>query len=130
MRDRRYSIHVTHADCTFTFTKGGGPGGQNVNKRNTKCRCVHKASGAWGMSFDERSQEQNKKTAFMRMAATEAFRRWAHLETARVSGRLAEMEETVRRAMLPKNLQLEVKDAAGRWMSVPLNAPLDDDTVA
>lgn len=130
MTAKRYSLHVTHADCVFTFTKGGGPGGPNVNKRNTKCRCVHLPSGSVGLSFDERSQDQNKKTAFMRMARTEAFRRWAYLEATRLSGRLAEVEESVRRALLPHNLRLEVKGADGRWNAVPFSTGLSDDVVA
>lgn len=126
MTVRRYSLHVTHADCVFTFTKGGGPGGQNVNKRNTKCRCVHVPSGSIGVSFDERSQEQNKKTAFMRMARTEAFRRWAHIEAARMSGRLAQVEENVRRVLAPHNIHLEVKDADGRWTRIPFTHARDE----
>lgn len=125
MSKKKYSIRVTHADCEFTFTKGGGPGGQNVNKRNTKCRCFHRPSGATGVSADERSAEQNKRTAFVRMAHTDTFTKWAHLEAARLSGRLAEADDNVRRALAAHNLRLEVKDADGRWQPVALDAPLD-----
>lgn len=126
MSKERASFKVTHADCDFTFTKGGGPGGQNVNKRNTKCRCTHRASGATGMSFDERSAEQNKRLAFMRMAGTETFQKWAHLEAARRCGKLAEIEERVAHQMRPQCLQLQVKDEHGLWQDAPLNSSLDD----
>lgn len=122
----RVSFKVTHADCDFTFTKGGGPGGQNVNKRNTKCRCSHHASGATGVSADERSAEQNKRTAFMRMAATMEFKRWAHKEAQKRAGVLAEIDEKVERALEPHNLCMEVKSVEGKWQRVALDAPLDD----
>lgn len=127
MSRERASFKVTHADCVFTFTKGGGPGGQNVNKRNTKCRCTHRASGAMGVSFDERSAEQNKRLAFMRMARTEVFQKWAHLEAARRCGKLAEVEERVEQQMRPQCLQLQVKDENGLWRDVPPDSLLDDD---
>jgi protein subunit release factor B len=122
----RASFKVTHADCEFTFTKGGGPGGQNVNKRNTKCRCFHKPSGATGVSADERSAEQNKRTAFVRMAHTDTFQKWTRLEAARLSGRLAEAEDAARAQLAPHNIRLEVKAADGRWQRAALDAPLDD----
>jgi hypothetical protein len=61
------------------------------------------------------------------MAHTDAFTKWAHLEAARLSGRLAEIDDNVQRALAAHNLRLEVKDADGRWHPVALDAPLDAD---
>lgn len=122
----RLSIRVTHADCLFVCTKGGAPGGQNVNKCSIKVRCTHRASGAVGVAADERSQDQNRKLAFMRMARTECFRRWAYLEAARLAGTLARIDEEVARQVRIGNLRFEVKDSDGRWVERLFNYELDE----
>lgn len=68
-------------------------------------------SGARGESREERSQLQNKRTAFVRMVGTPAFRTWLRMQ----GGRDALIREQVERAMQPSNLRVEVKDADGRW---------------
>ena len=67
---------VTLKDCDVQTFHAGGKGGQNQNKRDTGVRIVHRASGAAGESREERSQLQNKKAAFRRMAETPKFRFW------------------------------------------------------
>lgn len=52
------------ADVDIEFTKAGGPGGQNVNKRETAVRIVHRPTGIIVSVREERSQEQNKERAF------------------------------------------------------------------
>lgn len=67
---------VTLKDCTVQTFRCGGNGGQNVNKRDTGVRIVHTASGATGQACDERSQLQNKRLAFTRMAKSPIFTNW------------------------------------------------------
>jgi hypothetical protein len=105
---------VTIADCVVETKRGSGKGGQNRNKRDTAVRIVHPPSGAVGESQEERSQLQNKRTAFARLARHPKMRVWIAREAWLRSG-LPSPEQEVERAMRPGNLRIEVKDERGRW---------------
>ena len=114
-RPRVLLFSVTRSDCDWEFLRGSGKGGQNRNKVSTACRCTHRASGAVGYAEDTRSQIDNRRLAFQRMAASKAFQRWQRVETARRMGTLLSAEEEADRQMAPRNLRIEGKDARGRW---------------
>ncbi len=54
---------LNDADIQIEFTKAGGPGGQNVNKRETAVRATHVPTGITVLVREERSQEQNRERA-------------------------------------------------------------------
>lgn len=56
-------IKIEDKDLDISIAKSGGPGGQNVNKRETAVRIVHKPSGIAVHVTSERSQAQNKEKA-------------------------------------------------------------------
>ena len=57
------AIDIPPEDMKIEFSKAGGPGGQNVNKRETAVRIVHLPTNMSVHVSTERSQEQNREKA-------------------------------------------------------------------
>ncbi len=56
-------IDLSEEDIRVEFSKSGGPGGQNVNKRETAVRVVHLPTDIAVHADTERSQAQNREKA-------------------------------------------------------------------
>jgi peptide chain release factor 2 len=56
-------VSIPEDDLEVSFTKASGPGGQNVNKRETAVRIVHKPTSISAFVSKERSQGSNKDKA-------------------------------------------------------------------
>jgi len=62
-------IRIPEDDLKVEMSRASGPGGQNVNKRETAVRIVHLPTGVSAASQAERSQMQNKDKALKLLKA-------------------------------------------------------------
>ncbi len=56
-------LDIPESDLEVSFAKSSGPGGQNVNKRETAVRVVHTPTGISAYVHGERSQNANREKA-------------------------------------------------------------------
>ena len=119
MPDKELLFSITKKDCDWQFIRGTGKGGQKRNKTSNAVRCTHRDSGAVGFADDTRSQIQNRRLAFERMAKDPVFRNWHRLETARRTGEARRIEEEANREVdrQMKAIKIEVIED-GNWKEV------------
>lgn len=108
---REHVLSITIDDCEVQTFRAGGKGGQNQNKRDTGVRVVHRASGAVGESREHRTQLENKRAAFRRMADSPKMRFWIH---ERVHGQKFPPELIGRMTSHPEEFRVETRQS-GRW---------------
>lgn len=109
--NKTLAFSVTLKDCEVQTFRCGGHGGQKVNKTSSGVRVIHHPSSAVGQATDTRSQLENKKLAFRRMAQSPKFDIWVKRQLWLNPD---PPEVRVERDMDPKNL-LVMAMTEGRW---------------
>lgn len=69
-------FEIPETELEMVFSKSGGKGGQNVNKRETAVRVTHIPTGLSAYATAERSQEANREEALRTISA----KVWRHQE--------------------------------------------------
>jgi len=108
---RKKILTVTVHDCEVQTFRSGGKGGQNQDKRDTGVRIIHPPSGAVGESREERSQLQNKKKAWKKMATSVKFKLWVN----QMSNQDTLVQVAVEQEMIPPKLRVEYL-IDGEWV--------------
>ncbi len=85
---------IKDSDLKIEFAKSGGPGGQNVNKRETAVRIVHMPTGIAVHASGERSQEQNRESAMS-------------ILRAKIFKKAEEEKKSIEDSMKMKNTEIE-----------------------
>jgi peptide chain release factor 2 len=67
--EKTMNVDIPESDLKIDFTRSGGPGGQNVNKRETAVRIVHIPTKLSVHVDGERSQAQNKEKGLLMLKA-------------------------------------------------------------
>ena len=117
-KDKKLLFSVTLSDCKIQAgTSNKKAGGQFLNRTNSKIEILHEPSGVRTESGNERSQLQNKKSAFLKLANHPEFRKWLKIEATRILGQPS-IEEIVDRKMTTNNLKLEIKDENQCWREI------------
>lgn len=93
------------------------------NKTSSAVHCTHRASRAHGYSESSRSQLDNRRDAFEKMAATKEFQQWMRLEFMRRTGEMLAIEQAVEREM--QKIKTEIK-IDGRWTEVRADQLVDN----
>lgn len=115
-KEREPILRLTKADFEIQTFRSGGPGGQHQNKSETGVRIIHRASGAVAECRSERSQWQNKQTAFKRLAADPKLLLWVKIQIGELVDIQAQAEVYAEREInTPEHLQIEVKQD-GKWI--------------
>ncbi len=68
MSNKKLIYSATKKDFDVQYFIASGPGGQHRNKTETACRIKHIPSGLVSESSDHKSQIQNKREAFRKLA--------------------------------------------------------------
>jgi protein subunit release factor B len=118
MAEKRPLFSITSKDCEWSYTRGSGNGGQKKNKTSSAVHCMHRPSGAHGYSEASRSQADNKQEAFQKMADSDKFKKWLHIEFMKRSGEMDEIDRYVEKELTKVKTEIKID---GKWAEVSVD---------
>lgn len=110
---KKLLFSVTKRDLRIEYFSGSGAGGQNRNKKMKCCRIFHPESGAMAIGTESKSQEQNRKQAFRRLAEIPKFKIWQKMKAGQMMVDNGEIEKRVEKGL--KDILVEVRKD-GEWV--------------
>lgn len=106
-------LHAAHSEITWSFVRGSGPGGQNVNKVATNAQLHFDAAGSAALPEDARTRL--RKLAGRRLTADGMLlieaRRYRTQEQNREDA-LGRLDALLRRALEPPKKRIATKASA------------------
>lgn len=84
-------IHINDGDLDWDFFRGGGHGGQNVNKVSSAVRLTHKPTGTIVTCTEERDQSKNREKALKKLRTI----LWEQEENKQLSEMTADRKEQI-----------------------------------
>jgi protein subunit release factor B len=108
---------LTKKDFEITWFSGRGAGGQYRNRHKNCCRIKHIETGIIGTGQSQRSQEQNRKEAFMSLTNNKKFKAWLNIKTSAEVFDLVTVLRQVDEAMDASQLKFEFM-RNGEWVEV------------
>lgn len=106
---------VSKKDLVISYFVGPGAGGQNKQKTSSGVNISHPASGAVGRCSESRSQEENKRAAFLNLNKHPKMKVWIAKRIWEIQNETT-IEKVVQQEMEPQNLDIQVK-VGGKWVS-------------
>jgi hypothetical protein len=86
MKNKTLLFSVTMKDLEMQTFSVGGHGGSGKDTSNSAVRLIHRASGAVGEGRDHRSNDRNRKDAFVKLTQHPKFLAWHKIECSRRLG--------------------------------------------
>lgn len=120
LRARFVSLGVRPEDVEERFVRGTGAGGQKINKTSSTVALRHRPTGVEVRIQDERSQSQNRATAWLALALKLELRRAEAARAARDERELVRRQKRQKsrgqkvRMIQAKKHRAKIKSARGR----------------
>jgi protein subunit release factor B len=120
---RLSALGTSRADIDERFVRGGGPGGQKINKTSSTVWLRHRPTGTEVRCQRERSQAANRELAWEEMCARlerrDSERRAAEADLAARASRRVRQKSRGQKARMVDSKKLRARSKAGRARVAP-----------